>query len=84
MATLKRGRSLSVSLTKLLQQVHIDAIGSRPRGLSAAAGPDPVGGLVPRHHVTDATDAAVFVADHGEPTSEMVDVYVCGVQSLAL
>jgi hypothetical protein len=24
-ATLKRGRSLSVSLTKLLQQVHIDA-----------------------------------------------------------
>ena len=28
---------------------------------------DPVGRLVPWQHVADATDAAVFAADHGEP-----------------
>ena len=44
-----------------------DAAGPRLRGLSLSAWPDPVGGLVPRHHVTDATDAAACVADHGEP-----------------
>ena len=44
-----------------------DAIGSRPRGLSAAARPDPGGGFVPRERVADADDAAVGVADHGEP-----------------
>jgi len=44
-----------------------DAVGSRLRGFSLPAGPDPVGGLVPGHHVADAGDAAVGVADHGEP-----------------
>jgi hypothetical protein len=44
-----------------------DAIGPRPRGLSAVAGPDPVGGFVPGQHVADARDAAVRAADHGQP-----------------
>ena len=44
-----------------------DAIGSRPRGLAAAAWPDPGDRLTPRHHVADASDAAVGVANHGEP-----------------
>ncbi len=44
-----------------------DAIGSRPRGLSPAARPDPGGGFVSREHVADADDAAVWAADHGEP-----------------
>ena len=43
-----------------------DAVCRRLRGLSAAAGPDPVGRLAPGYHVTDATDAAVGAADHGE------------------
>jgi hypothetical protein len=44
-----------------------DAIGSWPRGLPPTTPPDPVGGLVPREHVADAGDAAVWAADHGEP-----------------
>ena len=44
-----------------------DASGSRPRGLAAAAGADPVGRFVPGQHVTDAGDPAVWAADHGEP-----------------
>ena len=43
-----------------------DAAGPRLRGLSLSAWPDPVGGLVPGHHVTDATDAAVGAAGHGQ------------------
>jgi hypothetical protein len=43
-----------------------DAIGPRPRGLSAAAGPDPVGGFVSGQHVMDAGDPAVWAADHGQ------------------
>jgi len=34
---------------------------------SRAAGPDPVGGLMSGAHVADAGDAAVGVANHGEP-----------------
>jgi len=44
-----------------------DAIGSRPRGLPPTTPPDPGCRLVPGHHVADAGDAAVGVADHGEP-----------------
>jgi len=44
-----------------------DAIGPRLRGLSLSAWPDPAGGLVPGHHVTDFGCAAACVADHGEP-----------------
>ena len=43
-----------------------DAIGPRPRGLPAAAGPDPGGGFVPRQHVADAGNPAVWATDHGE------------------
>jgi hypothetical protein len=44
-----------------------DAAGPRLRGLPHAPRADPVGRLVPREHVTDATDAACGAADHGEP-----------------
>jgi len=44
-----------------------DAVGSRPRELPRATRADPVGRLVPGQDVTDATDAAVWAADHGEP-----------------
>jgi hypothetical protein len=43
------------------------AVGARPRGLPPAPRADPVGRLVPWQHLADATDAAVFAADHGEP-----------------
>ena len=43
------------------------AIGPRPRGLAAAAGPDPVGDFVSGQHVADAGYPAVWAADHGEP-----------------
>ena len=48
------------------RELH-DAIGFRPRGLPAAAGPDPVGCFVSREHVADAGNPAVWAADHGEP-----------------
>jgi hypothetical protein len=44
-----------------------DAVRARLRGLSLSAVPDPVGRLVPGHHIADASDTAVGVADHGEP-----------------
>ncbi len=47
------------------RELH-DTIGSRPRGLPAAAGPDPVGCFMPREHVADLGDRAVWAADHGE------------------
>jgi len=47
------------------RELH-DASGSRPRGLAAAAGPDPVGGFVSGQHVPDASDPAASTADHGE------------------
>ncbi len=39
-----------------------DAIGPRPHGLSAAAGPDPVGGFVPGKHVADAGNRTAIPA----------------------
>ena len=48
-----------------MDKLH-DAIGSRPRGLPAAAWPDPVGCFVSGQHVADAGDPAVWAADHGE------------------
>ena len=44
-----------------------DAIHIGPRGFSRPSRADPVAGLVPRQHVADAGDAAVFTAPHGEP-----------------
>jgi hypothetical protein len=43
-----------------------DAIGPRPGGLSAAAGPDPVGGFVSGQHVADVGDTAGWAAAHGK------------------
>jgi hypothetical protein len=43
-----------------------NAVGSRSRGLSAAAGPDPVGCFVSGEQVVDFGDAAVWAASHGE------------------
>ena len=47
------------------RELH-DTIGSRPCGLAAAALPDPGGGFVPRQHVADAGNPAVWATDHGE------------------
>ena len=47
------------------RELH-DTIGSRPCGLAAAAGADPGGGFVPRQHVADAGNPAVWATDHGE------------------
>ena len=44
-----------------------DAAGPRLRRLSLPPRADPVGRLVSREHVADASDATVGVADHGEP-----------------
>ena len=44
-----------------------DAAHPWSRGLSAAAGADPVGGFMPWKRVAHARDAAARVADHGEP-----------------
>ena len=41
-----------------------DAIGPRPRGLSAAAGPNPVGGFMPCQNIANASDAAACVTRH--------------------
>ena len=43
-----------------------NAIGPRPGGLSAAAGPDPVGGFVSGEQVADFGDAAVCTTPYGE------------------
>ena len=49
-----------------------DAIGLRSRGLAAATGSDPVGGLVSGQRVADAGDPAVWAADHGEPSRKVL------------
>jgi hypothetical protein len=43
-----------------------DAVRSRSRGRSRAARSDPVGRLMSRQHVADASDLAVCTAAHGE------------------
>ena len=63
----RRWDEIGQAIEKLKRRELDDAVGPRPRGLAAAAGPDPVGGFVPREHVADADDAAVWAADHGEP-----------------
>ncbi len=63
----RRGHEIGEPVEELKWRELDDAIGSRPRGLSAAAGPDPVGGFVSGQHITDAGDVAVWTASHGEP-----------------
>ena len=62
----RRRHEIGEPVEKLKRREFDDAVGSRPRGLPAATPPDPVGGLVPGHHVADAGDAAVGVADQGQ------------------
>ena len=62
----RRRHEVRQPVQELKRREFDDAIGSRPRGLSAAAGPDPVGGFVSGQHVADAGCAAVWAASHGE------------------
>ena len=63
----RRRDEIGEPVEELKRREFDDAIGPRPRGLAAAARPDPVGGFVSGQHVADAGDPAVWAADHGEP-----------------
>ena len=65
----RRRHEIGQPVQEVKRREFDDAIGSRPGGRSAAAGPDPGRGFVSREHVADADDAAVGVADHGEPVT---------------
>jgi hypothetical protein len=56
----RRRHEVRQPVQELKRREFDDAIGSRPRGLPAAAGPDPVGGFVSGQHVADAGCAAVW------------------------
>ena len=62
----RRRHEVHRTIEKLKRREFDDASGSRPRGLPAAAGPDPGGGFVSGQHVADAGCAAVWAAGHGE------------------
>ena len=62
----RRRHEIGEPVQELKRREFDDAIGPRPRGRSAAAGPDPGGGFVPRQHVADAGNPAGWAADHGE------------------
>jgi hypothetical protein len=63
----RRRHEIGEPVEKLKRRELDDAVGPGPEGLSAAARADPVGCLVPREHVADFGDAAVWAASHGEP-----------------
>jgi hypothetical protein len=63
----RRRDEIGEPVEELKRREFDDAIGSRPRGLPAAAGSDPVGGFVSGQHVADLGDAVGWAADHGEP-----------------
>ena len=63
----RRRHEIGQPVQELKRQESDDAVGPRACGLPPAPRADPVGRLVPWQHVADATDAAVFAADHGEP-----------------
>ena len=62
----RRRNEIGEPVEKLKRREFDDTVGSRPRGLPPTAPPDPVGRLVSRQHVADASDPAVRAADHGE------------------
>ena len=62
----RRRDEIRKPVQELKRREFDDTVGSRPRGLPAAAGPDPVGCFMPREHVADLGDRAVWAADHGE------------------
>ena len=55
------------SSIRRLEDVAIESAPARSRPSRWAPRADPVGRLVSGEHVADATDAAIFAADHGEP-----------------
>ena len=55
----RRRDEVRQTIEKLKRREFDDAIGSRPRGLPAAAGPDLVGGFVSGEQVADLGDPAV-------------------------
>jgi hypothetical protein len=55
----RRRDEVRQTIEKLKRREFDDAIGSRPRELPAAAGPDPVGGFVSGEQVADLGDPAV-------------------------
>ena len=63
----RRRDQIGEPVQELKRREFDHAVRAGPRGRSAAAGADPVGCFVSREHVADATDAAVWAADHGEP-----------------
>jgi hypothetical protein len=62
----RRRNEIREPVKKLKRRELDDAIGSWPRGLSAAARADPGGGLVPGEHVANASDAAACVVGYGQ------------------
>ena len=62
----RRRDQIGEPVQELKRREFDNAIGSRPRGLAAAAGSDPVGGFVSGQHVADLGDAVGWAADHGE------------------
>ena len=64
----RRRHEIGQPVQEVKRREFDDPIGPRPRGRAAAATPDPVGGFVPWQHVADSGCAAVWAADHGEPT----------------
>ena len=63
----RRRDEIGEPVQELKRREFDNAVGPRPRGLAAAARPDPVGGFVSGQHVADFGYAAVCTADHGEP-----------------
>ena len=62
----RRRHEIGEPVEKLKRREVDDAIGSWPRGLAAATGSDPVGHLMSRQHVADASDLTVCTAAHRE------------------
>ena len=62
----RRRDEIGEPVEELKRREFDQAVRAGPRGLSAAARPDPGGGFVPREHVADLGDRAVWAADHGE------------------
>jgi hypothetical protein len=63
----RRRDEIGEPVEELKRREPDDAAHPWSRGLSAAAGADPVGGFMPWKRVSHARDAAARVADHGEP-----------------
>ena len=67
----RRRDELGEPVEELERRELDDAVGVRPCGLTTAAGPDPVGGLVSGQHVANAGDPDVWAADHGDPLAHI-------------